>query len=294
MMMRRVFILCGALCVFALGAFELRDGGALRALYRDARHELSDWNLARRLSTVDCPAKAFVILAIGQSNAGNHLGSRSVTPNGAQTFASFRGRCVPLNDPVPGATGDLGSLWPMVAGIVQRQTGIPVVVIAGAAGGSSVADWNEDVRRIRSRVVRSAQAAVAANLSPDAAIWIQGESDARETTMQAYEAGLRQIIASIDAEITAAQAKAGKGRKGPEWIISRTSRCAELRATGSEAVREAQEHVASTTRNARLGPNTDALGDEFRRDGCHFNDAGRSVLAEQLAALLLPKAKSTQ
>ncbi len=292
--MRPAVIALGTLFIAAFGAFEFRDDGALRAAYRNVKHELSDWSAARNLASVDCPAKAFVILALGQSNAANHLGSRSMPQSGARTFAFFRGRCVPLSDPVPGATGDLGSLWPKLGEIVERQARLPIVVIAGAVGGSSVAAWRDDVRRIRSRLLRSVELAVAVNLSPDAIIWIQGESDAARTTAQAYENALRQVIRSIEAGLESAQAKNNRNTKMPEWIISLTSRCDELSPAGSIAVREAQWRVATTTPNARLGPDTDALGYEFRRDGCHFNDAGRSVLAKELAVTLAPTIASAK
>ena len=290
--MRSAVITSGVIAIAALGVFELRDTGSLRAIYRDLNQEMLDWKQSRALVPVDCPDKAFVILALGQSNAANHLGSREVSRDGAPTFVSFRGRCAPLNDPVPGATGSLGSLWPTLASKVSRQSGLPVVVIARAVGGSSTRDWSEDVRRIRSRALRSVEAAIAVKLSPDAIIWIQGESDALATSAETYEEQLRQVVASVDAAIGAAQARTGQGPKMPKWIISLTSRCRELNPLGSEAIREAQRRVATTMANAQVGPDTDALGDEFRRDGCHFNDAGRAVLTDQLAAILARKIAS--
>ncbi len=101
-------------------------------------------------------------------------------------------------------------------------------------------------------------------------------------------------MASIESTISAAQAKSGQIQKTPQWIISLTSRCNEIRPEGSNAIREAQKRVATTIPNARLGPDTDALGDEFRRDGCHFNDAGASALAKELALMLAPKIASVR
>lgn len=261
------------------------DGGYALSKIREWRRDVQDAQLASTLQSVPCPASALVIVALGQSNAGNHLGPKVARDPSLPVFAFFRDRCVHLEDPVPGTTGEGGSLWTDLAHRLARQLGEPVVIIAGAAAGSSVRDWHNNHAGMTSRALRSLAGAVRQGLVPRAIVWLQGESDG-ETRMPrtVYAAHLESVVTRINAGIAKDVRATGK-TAAAAWIITQTSRCWGP-DTRSEDVRAAQREVVTKMPNAHLGPDTDALDDTFRRDGCHFDERGRARIAGELAALI--------
>jgi hypothetical protein len=278
----------GLLGGIAAAAKAELDGGWAISKWREWRRDLSDWQLARGLPSVPCPASALVIAALGQSNAGNHLGPRVPADPALPAFAFFRDRCTPLSDPVPGATGSEGSLWTDVAHQLARQSGRPVVIIAGAAASSSVKHWSRDTAGMTSRALRSITAAAAAGLAPQFVIWLQGEADSEARMDEAtYAALLEGVIAKFNLELAN---RTNPATASPTWIITQTSRCWGEH-TRSEEVRRAQRRVAKRIANAYIGPDTDALGDAYRRDGCHFGAAGRQRLAAEMVETITSVAR---
>lgn len=262
------------------------DGGYLLSKSRELRRDVKDMRMAAALQSVPCPKAAFVIAALGQSNAGNHLGPKVARDASLPVFAFFRDRCVHLEDPLPGATGEGGSLWTDIAHRLSRERGRPVVVIAGAAGGSSVRDWQNDYAGMTTRALRSLKGAVRAGLAPQVIVWIHGETDSEARMPEAtYAALLESVVNNVNAGIATEGWASGK-MAAPAWIITQTSRCWGPE-TRSEDVRAAQRAVAAKMPNAHLGPDTDALDEAFRHDGCHFSEKGRVRIAGELATQIL-------
>ena len=273
-----------AACIAAVVSIKTEiDGGHAISALRSLRRDFQDRALAAKLPAVPCPASAFVIVALGQSNAGNHLGPKVARDPALPAYAFFRDRCVHLQDPVPGATGEEGSLWTDLAHRLARRLGQPVVVIAAAAAGASVHDWHTDQAGIMTRAQRSLHGLGRIGLTPTAIVWLQGEADGEgRMTEAAYAARLEAVVARINAGIASASTTDTPPPR-PAWIITQTSRCWGA-ASRSEAVRAAQRTVAARIPDGHAGPDTDALDETFRRDGCHFNENGRDRIASQLAA----------
>ena len=271
----------GVAAVF--GAKAELDGGYTISKVRELRRERADARLAATLQAIPCPKSAFVIAALGQSNAGNHLGPRVAGDPALPVYAYFRDRCVALQDPVPGATGEDGSLWTELALQLARSRREPIVVIAGAAAGSSVRDWDRDHAGMTSRALRSLAAAARDGLAPRVVVWLQGETDAEAGMSQAtYASLLEKLVERISAAIASASSKP---TARPAWIITQTSRCWGSE-TRSEDVRAGQRAVAAKIANGHPGPDTDALDDSYRRDGCHFSERGRQrIVAELVEAI---------
>ena len=136
-------------------------------------------------SASPCPATGVVILAIGQSNAANALPSFGEKAEAAQAFNFFNGSCYPIEDPVLGATGDRGSLWPQFAQrLSAAMNNAPVVMITSAIEGSTVRQWLAPPTQYVARVERQMAMAQSMGLVPRAVIWHQGEADAVEGTSQ--------------------------------------------------------------------------------------------------------------
>lgn len=77
----------------------------------------------------------------------------------------------------------------------------------------------------------------------------------------------------------------GITRTAPRWIIFRAARCGSDE-TVNEGSRAAQAGLAGEPAGFFTGPDTDALADPFRRNGCHCNADGLKAIIERLAPLI--------
>lgn len=229
---------------------------------------------------LDCDfADPLVFLAIGQSNAANFLSSFSAAEPSVQAYQFFDGRCYPIEDPVLGATGDRGSLWPRFAQDLSERTGRPVVFITTAVGGSALELWLNKEGPYYQRTLKQIELARGAGLPVDFVLWLQGESDAqRGTPQQLYADGLESLIAGFGTSF-------GEG-VAPQWVIFQASIC-RRGLQSSPDILAAQKAVADKLPRALLGPNGDRLGRRFRHDDCHFNADGRAEILAELEAVVL-------
>ena len=220
-----------------------------------------------------------VFLAIGQSNAANFLSSFGAADPSAQAYQFFDGKCYAIEDPVLGATGDRGSLWPPFAQELSRTLGRPVVFLTTAVGGSALELWADQEGPYYRRTLKQAMAAVDAGLRVDFVLWLQGESDAQHGTPEdVYRQGLEGLIASLDGSLPAGVT--------PRWIIFQASICRQDMQS-NPGILAAQAAVAEGLPQALIGPNGDLLGRRYRHDDCHFNADGRAVIIEELEAIVL-------
>ena len=92
---------------------------------------------AKAQTEVDCAAlllrRPLVLLALGQSNAGNH-GSAAPNPREPISVVTDQGRCYRSTDPLPGATGASVSIWGRLPGAlaaagVDRQVVLAVLAV---------------------------------------------------------------------------------------------------------------------------------------------------------------------
>lgn len=209
-----------------------------------------------------------VLLALGQSNAGNHGALREPKPT-AIPVALDEG-CAMAIDPLPGATGRGGSLWSAVPQALTAAGGARrnVVFSVLAVDATSIADWTAAESPLRQRVVHRLAALKRLGLVPDLVLWQQGEADARlGTDPSTYAAGLQQLRALIDAA----------GSNAP-MLLARSTVC---RSASDAGLRGAVDRVVDAGSGFRMGPDTDTLvGLDNRVDGCHFSAAGQLRAAQ--------------
>jgi len=263
-------------------------GVALLVAYRGYRHHQLQNSLDTRLSSivaprpeqvVDCAPliqqRPLILLAIGQSNAGNH--GTLVKSSDAPIAMVVGADCVVADDPLPGATGTGGSIWRHLPAILsQGLAGRKVLLSVLAVDATTINDWTKPGSRLASRLVDQVQALQQRGLKPDFVLWQQGEADARINTGSVeYQQGLARLAALLD--------KAGT--QAPV-MLARSTVC---RAPPHAAIRSAIEQATAAGGNPRfvLGPDTDLLlGDAYRSDGCHLNEGGLKLAAEAWAAVL--------
>lgn len=262
------FSLCAAISMvtfFAFVYFQQRD--EFSALTEKINGIVTVGTLPE-ISCKDLAAKKpLVLLALGQSNAGNH-GDKSNLMAEPIPYV-FSGKCIKATDPLPGATGNGGSIWPGLSRLLSLELeGRPVVLSVLAVDATSINDWTSSRSPLRKRFEEHVASMHHLGLPPDAVLWQQGEADARAGTNVAdYSKGLDRLADIIE----------GLGSRVPIFL-ARSTIC---RSSQSADIRSAVESKVLDRWMFRLGPDTDMLvGEALRYDGCHFSVRGLDAAAK--------------
>ncbi|MBU2960038.1 sialate O-acetylesterase [Citreicella sp. C3M06] len=286
-------VLCAALAGTAYGTLSGWTHGAYIKLRRETRLALGLEKFWLRLpgpgstgtrSPVACPdpSTTRVLVTGGQSNAANTNTKAASLPADAEVYAWFNGACWRGEDPMPGATGKGGSLWPLLGAALTQDLGQPVLFINGAVGGSQVGDWLDRRSGYLDALLERISAAQAQGYAPELILWHQGESDANVMPDTAEgHAAMRAQLDALSAQLLAAAPSA-------QLYMFQASKCiGPRRAEGVEAMRAVQRAVAEASPRIIAGLNTDDFGNDYRWDTCHFNSLGRSAVVGALTAPLL-------
>ena len=256
---------------------------------RDAR---ADTHLAQRFSQralpqpstrLDCgllkSAHPVVLLALGQSNAGNH--GTPAGPSPSVALITDRGECHRVVDPLPGATGTGGSIWARLPDALQAAGSQRAWVIAVlAVDATTVENWTDTKGPMARALGQQLRQMHAAGLPPDFVLWQQGEADARlGTDAMQYAAGLRAV----------ASAARLQGFDGP-WLLAKSTVC---RSPPSSPIRTAIDQLNREEPSRFLqGPDTDTLlTPDARSDGCHLSESGLKLAAGAWAQSIAKHAK---
>lgn len=232
---------------------------------------------------IECAAlkqqRPLVLLALGQSNAGNHGAlAKSVGEPVAVVAGST---CAHADDPLPGATGSGGSVWHHLPALLGPElAGRKVVLSVVAVDATTIDDWTRSRSSLAKRLSEQIAALHALGLPPDLVLWQQGEADARDNTgTDDYLHSLNRLAALLD----------GLGVRAPV-LLARSTVC---RSQPSAPIRQAMAQAVASHGQFVLGPDTDLLlGDAYRRDGCHFNENGLRQAALAWALAIKPLAAS--
>lgn len=231
---------------------------------------------SERQREIDCAVigqrKVLVILLLGQSNAGNHGQTRAEPV--ADVFNFYDGRCYVAADPLPGASGDGGSVWMRLAPRLLRPGQIDAVLLAPlAVNSTSIEQWNRHpllleglqrlVGQLRQRGFEVAQV-----------LWQQGEAESfKGTSADAYRLGFAEMLGRLR----------GLGVDAPVWVAQAT-RCQQR---SNAAVHAAQGELPGLLAGVRAGPDVDRLFDPvYRHDGCHFSARGLEAAAQAWATAI--------
>ena len=224
---------------------------------------------------VACPSpeKTFVIVTGGQSNAGNHLTFRTSTKITDNVYAFYNGQCYIAQDPMPGASGTRGSLWPLLGQQLAQRTGKSIVLISAARGGASYEDWLNPQTRYMSDLLRQLDNAETLGFTPDWIIWHQGETNARTPEhARRNKDELTRLTSILLDEMPHAR-----------MYMFRVSRCSDkINMDGIPLMRDIQTQVAAQNPRIIAGMNTDELDSDYRMDRCHFNRFARDIIAERV------------
>ena len=212
-----------------------------------------------------------VFLILGQSNAANHGAGKHTAQQRSYCLDFLRMRCYMADDPLPGASGNEGSVWSRLGDmIIEGKMFQNVLFVPLAFGGSFISDWipGGSMYGRTSLALSRIRKALNRRFLPFSGIfWQQGEAEANHTNMSdlAYKMYFHDIVGDLRAH----------GVFAPIFV-ARSTVC----ETGGHpyqnhaAIRGAQFELADAYRGVFPGPDTDQIGAEGRRDGCHFSDIG--------------------
>lgn len=204
------------------------------------------------------------ILVMGQSNAANEVESRM--ENLDHVFVEYYGKIYRASDPMLGGTGNRGSIWTRFATrALESGRWQNVVLSIIAQGGSALSYWMPG-GPIHPRLLARLEALQSLPFKPDYVFWFHGETDALN--------GIPKLMYRNDfIDLVGTLRHFGIDNK---VLVSQTTLCRKL---GSPQVREALVEATEWLPEVVLGPDTDTVGFDYRRDGCHFTDDGGDLVA---------------
>ena len=207
-----------------------------------------------------------VIVTLGQSNAANYALIRYTPKHDVRNFDLYDGRCYKAEDPLLGASGTLGNFAePLADMLIERGLYARVIIAPIAMGGSTVEQW-ADEGVFNRRILVLIRRLFDAGLTPTAILWHQGESDAGvgDAQVRQYRKNLLEVIATFREY----------GISAP-FFVALATKCGGYSTPSGHNIREGQASAVNPLNNVFLGPDTDALGDEYRgKEHCHFNAVG--------------------
>lgn len=218
----------------------------------------------RPVARPEITERTLVAFVFGQSNAANHGGERHASTSG-RAYQHFEGQYYVAADPLLGASGYFGSVWPLLADqLINAGLHDRVVLLAAGVGGSSVKEWQPGGRlhgMLRQRLAEARQAGLVITHF----LWHQGEAD--------HDADPAEYAAALNRVIDAARRDFPQAR----FFVAQASRCDGR--PSSPAILAAQR-AATRRAGVFLGPDTDAIDEQDRYDGCHFSGRGLARHAE--------------
>ena len=236
-----------------------------QAVAAGLQRRLADIVVAPSAAIIPCndiaAADIPVVLAMGQSSAGNHGLSDPLHP-ASIPMVSLEG-CLWAREPLPGATGRGGSVWSRLpAELASRKVLPPVLMSVLAVESSSIAEWTRPESPLRARLLQHLDRMKRLGRLPTLILWDQGAADVRDrTSSQDYRAGLLALADTV-------QSQAGPVR----ILLAPTTRC---RSEASPALHKTVAQLVATDRRFGKGPLLDqALSADMRYDDCHLNVAG--------------------
>jgi hypothetical protein len=243
------------------------------------------------IPSVECPNDYFGIVGFGQSNIANRVVRSELVKSISNVYMWdwTDGKCYPYSEPLVGTDGanEGNLLSDMVFNLRERGVAQNILIAPMARGGSSVFFWYKG--RQKYRLDEFLRKSKELNLDFDYWIWLQGETDAmpelylphkniafgnnRGEVNSFYERALNSVFDKIKSVYPSAL-----------FGVSITSKCQN---NGNYYVRYAQTNIIQERLDTFLTMDTDTLGDDYRSDGCHFNQSGAKIIGAAISESIL-------
>jgi hypothetical protein len=209
-----------------------------------------------------------VYVTAGQSNSANFAQPRQSAKDDRVVYFDGKG-FVPANDPIPGACGQAGSVWPLLGDLLVESQNVPVCFRSATLNWAEVKYWLPGTGLYANLVKCVSQ--FGAN-GVRAVLWHQGESDSgARTPTNVYYDRLKRVIESLNKDA---------GYEIP-WFVCQASFHPGPRQAFQLQVAKAQQQLWQDKVAWRGAVTDDLLGPEYRCDGVHFNQKGLNVFAQR-------------
>ncbi len=217
-----------------------------------------------------------VYLTAGQSNSANYGTPGTNTDDRVSAMNYANGTWTIATDPMPGATGDLGSVWTRLGTQLTTAYNVPVGFVCVGVGGTTMSYWVPPSTEGFLRLKTAAQAFPVNGFR--AVLWHQGESDSVSSTSAA---NYQSLLSS-----TISQLRTAAGWSMP-WYVAEASFHPSTSLTQEEPVVAGQRRVIQADPFVFAGPATDDFHLEGKlSDSVHFNSLGLADHAQQWAEVL--------
>ncbi len=215
--------------------------------------------------------KKMVAICMGQSNAANHGDVRLTAPQSVTVLGGME--LIPASDPLPGASGEGGSVWTRLGtSLVASSVFEEVVFIPIAVDGSAVAEWSPK-GKCYPKFADACDRARQAGQEVTHVFWHQGERDtALKSGYDHYLGHLAEIVSAIRTTLPLAKI----------IICTASYRFGET----NKQVRTAQSAICERN-DIVQGPDTDKIGEQWRHDNLHFNADGQQKFSDLLIGCII-------
>lgn len=249
--MRRPVIIGFLIAVFML-ATPCGQTGAVE-LHPLLRSDLRPVSCQRLLTS----KRLMVAIVFGQSNSANY-GERPMAARG-EVYTFYEGICFHASDPLPGASGQGGSVWTRLGdSLIEEGMFESVLFVPIGVGGAKVEQWAPG-GRLHGRILLAIARLRLEGFEPTHMLWHQGEAD-YSTPAAIYRAQFRAMLGNIRAQ----------GVDAPIFVSVATW----YNNLINQEIEQAQRELVDEEAGVFAGPDTDRLGIPYRYDGVHFNDEG--------------------
>jgi len=220
-------------------------------------------------TTIDQTGVGEVFVTAGQSNSANFGTPKQKAQDDRVVY--FDGKSyLPAHDPIPGGCGGGGSPWSILGDLIARSEGVPVCFRSASLTWTEVKSWLPPDTGLYKNLVKCVKPFGTHGVR--AVLWHQGESDTLvDTSAATYCERLQTIIETLGRDC---------GYPLP-WFVAQASFHPGSQAPQQNQVAQGQQ-MAWDKKVAYEGPVTDdLLGEKYRSDGVHFNQAGLDAHAER-------------
>jgi hypothetical protein len=217
-----------------------------------------------------------IYITCGQSNSANHgAPAGTVTDDRVSAWNYSGGAWTKAADPMPGASGSGGSVWPRLGDLLAARENVPIAFACLGQGSTTVEQWTPGNTHYPK--VKTAVQAFPVN-GFRAVLWHQGESDSLASTTPAnYQSRMQSIVS---------QSRTDAGWMVP-WYLAEVGFHPGSTLIQEEPVVAGQRRVIHADAQVFPGPVTDDFHLEGKlSDSVHFNAAGLADHAAQWAEVL--------
>lgn len=247
-----------------------KNGSEYNEIIRDGISKYNiDYNL-KNLSNCPDANKAITFIVFGQSNVANYVVSPHEMPRAMGVKVFYNGKCFEAKDPLPGASGDRGSLWTRLADKIGKESSRNrILIIPIAVANTKVNDWAPG-GTLNDLLERRLEQMKDMGYFADFAIMQIGESDGGDNTdLMSFR---------MDYEYLANRLK----KISNILYISPTSGCGSDKNLN---IRAAELEIGRSV-GASIGVDMDSIGRRYRANICHLTPDGADIVSSMWASLL--------